>query len=88
ENVRRILGDADFHEVFVRCALEECERRDIKGYYRMAREGRIKSYTGISAPYEAPEHPALTLNTDEMGLEACLDLLESFLDEGGLLSPR
>ena len=84
ENVRRILGDADFHEVYVRCSLEECERRDIKGYYRLARQGRIKNYTGISAPYEAPENPALTLDTDALGLEACLDRLEAFLAGNGL----
>lgn len=84
ENVRRILGDADFHEVYVRCSLEECERRDIKGYYRLARQDKIKNYTGISAPYEAPENPALTLDTDALGLEACLDRLEAFLAGNGL----
>lgn len=88
ENVRRILGEDDFHEIYVRCSLEECERRDIKGYYRLAREGKIKDYTGISAPYEAPENPALTLDSDKMGLEACLDRLESFLIGIGLLPPR
>ncbi|HMM39161.1 MAG TPA: adenylyl-sulfate kinase [Desulfovibrio sp.] len=84
ENVRRILGDGDFREVYVRCALEECERRDIKGYYRLARQGKIKNYTGISAPYEAPENPALALDTDKMDLETCLDRLESFLGEMSL----
>ena len=87
ENVRRILGDGDFREVYVRCDLEECERRDIKEYYRLAREGKIKNYTGISGPYEAPESPALTLDTDKVDLDTCLDRLESFLGEMGL-SPR
>ena len=88
EHVRRILGESDFHEVYVRCSLEVCEERDIKGYYRLARQGKIQNYTGISAPYEAPESPALILETDSSGLDLCLDRLESFLIEIGLLPPR
>ena len=52
----RELIDCDrFFEVYVKCSLQECERRDVKGLYKMAREGKIKNYTGISAPYEASE---------------------------------
>ncbi|MEG6505686.1 adenylyl-sulfate kinase [Nitratidesulfovibrio sp. 1201_IL3209] len=85
ENVRRIIGCKDYYEIHVKCALAECERRDTKGYYRLARQGKIKDYTGISAPYEPPESPVLELETDKMGITACLDLLESFLDTSRLL---
>ena len=68
QRVRSIVGQ-DFHEIHVSCPVEVCEDRDVKGYYKLAREGKIKNYTGISAPYEAPEDPALRLATAEESLE-------------------
>lgn len=56
-----IIGQDDFLEVYVSTPLEECERRDVKGLYAKARKGEIKNFTGISAPFEEPAHPALTL---------------------------
>lgn len=53
----RIIGRDDFLEVFVSTPLEECEKRDVKGLYAKARKGEIQNFTGISAPFEAPEHP-------------------------------
>ena len=76
----RIIGEDDFFEVYVSTPLEECERRDVKGLYAKARRGEIKEYTGISAPFERPEHPALTLDTSRLSLEESvkqlLDLIE------------
>lgn len=70
-----------FFEVFVQCPLEVAEQRDPKGLYRRARAGEIRGFTGIDAPYEAPDEPALTLATHEASLEqevaAVLALLES-----------
>ena len=63
--VRKMIGE-DFIEIFVKCALEECEKRDIKGMYKKARKGEIKEFTGISAPYEKPDMPELVLNTEKM----------------------
>ena len=61
-------------------ALEECERRDVKGLYAKARRGEIKNFTGISAPFEAPAHPALTLDTSALSLEESVNkLLELIL---------
>jgi adenylylsulfate kinase len=59
---RQIIG-GDFHEIYLSCPLEECERRDVKGFYKLAREGKIQGYTGISAPYEVPLHAALEIDT-------------------------
>ena len=69
EMAARIIGKDDFVEVYVSTPIEECERRDVKGLYAKARRGEIKNFTGISAPFEAPEHPALTLDTSVLSVE-------------------
>lgn len=69
EMAARIIGQDDFVEVYVSTPIEECERRDVKGLYAKARRGEIKNFTGISAPFEAPEHPALTLDTSVLSVE-------------------
>ncbi|WP_321401298.1 adenylyl-sulfate kinase [Maridesulfovibrio sp.] len=76
---REIVGEADFYEVFVSCSLEVCEERDEKGYYKLAREGKIKNYTGISAPYEIPENPDLIVETDKESLEESVARVEEFI---------
>ena len=76
----RIIGKDDFVEVYVSTPIEECERRDVKGLYAKARRGEIKEFTGISAPFEAPEHPALSLDTSKLSLEESVNrLLELIL---------
>lgn len=76
----RIIGPEDFFEIFISTPLEECEKRDVKGLYAKARQGEIKNFTGISAPFEAPEHPALSLDTSKMSLEESVrSLLELIL---------
>lgn len=65
----RIVGEQDFLEVYVSTPLETCEQRDVKGLYAKARRGEIRQFTGISAPFEAPEHPALRLNTSVLSVE-------------------
>lgn len=66
---RTIIGGEDFREVYVSTPLEECERRDVKGLYARARKGEIKEFTGISAPFEVPENPALEIDTSRLSLE-------------------
>ncbi len=66
---RNIIGEEDFKEVFVSTPLEECERRDVKGLYARARMGEVKNFTGISAPFEIPENPALEIDTSRLALE-------------------
>ncbi len=85
EQARTVIGDEAFFEVFVDAPLAVCEERDPKGLYKKARSGQIASFTGISAPYEAPESPALILNTAEFSIEECVDQLLSALKERGVL---
>ena len=66
---RDIIGSDDFLEVYVSTPIEECERRDVKGLYARARRGEVKDFTGISAPFEAPEHPALAIDTTTTPLQ-------------------
>ena len=70
-----IIGKEDFLEIYVSTPLEECERRDVKGLYAKARRGEIKIFTGISAPFEAPTHPALSLDTSKLSLKESVDQL-------------
>ena len=73
DNARDLLEEGRFVEVFVDCPLEVCEARDTKGLYQKARAGEIKEFTGISAPYEEPSQPELTVNTDDQNLEECTE---------------
>jgi adenylylsulfate kinase len=70
-----IIGRDDFLEIYVSTPIEECERRDVKGLYAKARRGDIKNFTGISAPFEAPENPALELDTSKLSLEESVNRL-------------
>lgn len=70
-----IIGKDDFFEVYVSTPLEECERRDVKGLYAKARRGEIKEFTGISAPFEEPKHPDLTLDTSVISVEQSVNRL-------------
>ena len=70
---REIIGEKDFREVYIATPLEECERRDVKGLYARARRGEVKDFTGISAPFEAPTHPDLSLDTSQMTLKQEVD---------------
>lgn len=72
---REIVGDDDFMEVYVSTPLEECERRDVKGLYARARRGEVKEFTGISAPFEAPLHADVSLNTSVLTLEQSVETL-------------
>ena len=73
QRVREILGPDNFFEIYCRCSLETCEQRDVKGIYRKARLGEVTHFTGITSPYEAPEHPDLVLDTDRQTLAECVE---------------
>lgn len=75
EMASHIIGKEDFLEVYVSTPIEECERRDVKGLYAKARRGEIKEFTGVSAPFEAPADPALTLDTSMLSLEESVNRL-------------
>lgn len=65
ERVRSLLEDGQFIEVYVECPVETCAKRDQKGIYEKAKSGKIKEFTGVSAPYEVPDHPDLTIRSDQ-----------------------
>ena len=68
-----IIGMEDFKEVYISTPLEGCEKRDVKGLYARARRGDIQNFTGVSAPFEVPENPALSLDTSVLSLEECVN---------------
>jgi len=68
-NIRNLLKGDEFIEIFLKCSLSECERRDTKGIYKKAKAGEIKEFTGISSPYEEPENPDLIIDTEESDIE-------------------
>jgi len=75
-----------FIEVHVATSIEECERRDRKGLYKLAREGKIKEFTGISDPYDVPENPELVLNTEELSVDDCAHQVILTLASLGLIA--
>ena len=69
ENIVNIVGNDNFVEIFVNTSLEECEKRDVKGLYKKARSGEIKNFTGVNAPYEAPDNPDVEVITDNLSVD-------------------
>jgi len=80
DRARQIIGEEDFYEIYVQAPLEVCEDRDVKGLYKKARTGEISNFTGISAPYEAPNHPDLILDTAKESLEESRKKALSFIE--------
>ena len=87
ERARAAGRTTRFHEVFIRAALAVCETRDPKGLYKKARAGQIAEFTGISAPYEAPEKPDLHLRTGDQDLPASVAAVHDLLAARGLFTP-
>ena len=85
--VRDILREGEFIEIYLDCPLEVCEERDVKGLYRRARNGEIPEFTGVSAPYEPPDAPELVLPTSDQDVASCVDRVVGFLEQRGLLAP-
>lgn len=77
--VRALFEPKDFDEIYVKCSLQACEARDVKGLYRRARVGEILNFTGISALYEIPDNPELVVDTEGFNLQQCLDRIELYL---------
>ncbi len=76
---RKIIGN-DFVEIFVNCPVEECEKRDVKGHYKKARAGLIRDFTGVSAPYEVPENPEITVHTHQESVEDSVKKIMEYLN--------
>jgi adenylylsulfate kinase len=81
EDVRNTVGAKNYIEVYVNTSLDECERRDVKGLYKKAREGEIKNMTGISAPYEIPQNPDLEIDTVKESVEESVYKIFKYLEK-------
>ena len=81
ESARKIIGEDNFMEIYVSTDLETCEKRDVKGLYRKARQGEIPNFTGISSPYEAPYNPDITVNTAEVSMEEAVNRIFEAVSE-------
>lgn len=77
---KQIIGENDYFEVYVNSSLEACEKRDVKGMYKKARNGELESFTGISSPYQVPENPNLVLDTEHQTIQECLNQLVSSVE--------
>tara|TARA_B100001057_G_scaffold415165_1_gene432578 strand:- start:16 stop:603 length:588 start_codon:yes stop_codon:yes gene_type:complete len=73
--VREIVGEENFVEVYVSTPIEHCEKRDVKGLYKKARDGEIENFTGISSVYEAPEKPDITIDTTDLSIKESVQLI-------------
>ena len=86
QNARQIIDAGDrFIECYVKCSVEKCEQRDVKGMYAKARRGEIKGFTGIDDPYEAPDDADLVVDTEYKQLTASSDEIKDFLTRRGLI---
>lgn len=79
DNIKSIVKDVNFVEIYVNTQLEECERRDVKGLYKKARAGEIKNMTGISAPYEAPLNPDIEIKTETVSVEVATQRIVNYI---------
>jgi adenylylsulfate kinase len=77
---KNIIGENDFLEIYINAPLAKCEERDVKGLYAKARKGEIKDFTGVNAPFEAPEFPSLELKTDAQNEDDCVHTLLTFVN--------
>jgi len=83
---RKLLQEGDFFEVFINAPLAVCEQRDTKGMYKLAKEGKISDFSGISSPYEPPVNPELEINTDRHELKESVDMIITMLAEHSVIS--
>ena len=88
DRIRALVSENDLIEIFCDSPLSVCEERDVKGLYKKARAGEIKNYTGISSPYEKPEHPDLVLDTAGESVEANVKKILRFLEERHTFSQK
>ena len=87
ENARKIIDAGEkFSEIYVKCSLQKCEERDVKGMYKKARAGEIKNFTGLDDPYEAPQNPDLVVDAEKQSLDESAQTIIDFLKSKNLLS--
>jgi len=85
DRVRALVPNGDFLEIYCRCSIEVCEQRDTKGFYKRARTGEIKDFTGISSPYEEPKIPELVIDTGKLPLAESVNNVMALLIDRGIV---
>ncbi len=85
QNARDVIGSDKFLETFVKCSLNECETRDVKGMYKKARANEIKNFTGISDDYDIPENPDIIIDSEKNDLDSCVEQIIKNLKEKNLV---
>lgn len=85
--VRELVGENEFIEIYMATPTKICEQRDPKGLYKKARQGKIKNFTGIDSDYETPEYAEVTINTAELGIEECADVIIDYLKLNQIIFP-
>ena len=88
EIARKLVPPGKFIEVYCKCPINTCELRDPKGLYKKARTGQLKDFTGINAPYEAPERPEITADTGSESVEESAHKIVDYLRQRGLVTPK
>ena len=88
EEVRVLVEEDEFIEIFIDASIDICERRDPKGLYKKAREGEIKNFTGIDSPYEVPANPEIYLMNGEVAIDDNVDIILDYLIGKGYISAR
>ena len=83
--IQKLMTDFPYYEVYIKCNIDICIKRDPKGLYKKARQGKITNMTGISAPYEEPDHPSLIIETDKLDLQQCINKVITFLSKQNLI---
>ena len=86
QRVRSLVPHGEFVEIYCRCSLDECERRDVKGLYKRARAGEVKDFTGISSPYEEPVDAELTLDTEALTVDESVLRILALLQQRGIIA--
>ena len=80
-NARKIIGKDNFIEIYVSTPLSECEKRDVKGLYKKARDGKIPNFTGISSPYESPRNADIIIDTTKYSIDECADMIINKIEQ-------
>ena len=85
EIARELIEENRFFETYIKCDIEECKNRDPKGLYKKAIEGLIPDFTGISAPYEEPDHPEIVIDTEHQTIQESAQILINKLEDNGII---
>lgn len=85
DQARQLVEPKEFIEVYIKCSLDECEKRDPKKLYQKARAGKLKNFTGIDSPYEEPVNPELVIETNSYSVEECVNKIINYLEKMKLI---